>query len=145
MAATFTITVDTKQAAALLKRYMPPESTRRIRAGLTEAALYLERQVVRRTPKKTGALAASIHGRVVGPFSAEVKTSLEYGSIVEEGSRPHAIVPRRAKVLAFDAGGGRVFVRRVRHPGTKGRHMFRDAAAASGSAVAGIVSRHLGA
>jgi hypothetical protein len=145
MAAGFSVTVDIRQAAALLKRWQAPELHRRLRAGLTEAALYVERQVVRRTPKKTGALAASIHGRTIGPLSAEVTTSLHYGPHVEYGTRAHTIVPRSGRFLAFDTSGGRVFARRVRHPGTKGRHMFRDAAQASQGPVAGIITRRLAA
>jgi len=58
---------------------------------------------------------------------------------VDQGTKPHAIRPRRAKLLAFQAGyqaktrvgsiiaraggtsGPRVFAREVQHPGTKAR------------------------
>jgi hypothetical protein len=134
MAAGFSVQVDIRAAAALLKRWQAPELHRRLRAGLTEAALYVERQVVR-----------SIHGRTIGPLSAEVTTSLHYGPHVEYGTRAHTIVPRSGRFLAFDTSGGRVFARRVNHPGSKGRHMFRDAAQASQGPVAGIITRRLAA
>lgn len=35
-----------------------------------------------------------------------------------EGTRPHVILPRNAKVLAFDVGGTTVFAAKVNHPGT---------------------------
>jgi hypothetical protein len=38
---------------------------------------------------------------------------------VLDGTRPHIIVPRRAKALRFEAGGSIVFAKRVRHPGTR--------------------------
>lgn len=38
---------------------------------------------------------------------------------VLDGTRPHIIVPRRAKALRFTVGGDVVFARRVRHPGTQ--------------------------
>ncbi|WP_405759431.1 hypothetical protein OG234_13145 [Streptomyces sp. NBC_01420] len=38
---------------------------------------------------------------------------------VLDGTRPHVIVPRRAKALRFTVGGDVVFARRVRHPGTR--------------------------
>lgn len=39
--------------------------------------------------------------------------------IIEHGSRPHIIRPRKASILVFEVGGQRVFAREVHHPGTK--------------------------
>ena len=39
----------------------------------------------------------------------------------DEGTRPHVILPRRARVLRFEVGGDLVFAHRVNHPGTKAR------------------------
>lgn len=38
---------------------------------------------------------------------------------VLDGTRPHLIRPRRAKVLRFEVGGRVVYTNLVRHPGTK--------------------------
>jgi len=38
---------------------------------------------------------------------------------VTKGTRPHLILPQRAKVLHFFVNGEEVFTRRVHHPGTK--------------------------
>lgn len=43
----------------------------------------------------------------------------------DQGTRAHTIVPRRARVLAFEAkSGGMVFTKRVRHPGTKAQRFI---------------------
>ena len=47
---------------------------------------------------------------------------------VDEGTKPHVITPKRAKVLRFNAGGGGgatgdvVYTKRVNHPGTAPRN-----------------------
>jgi len=75
---------------------------------------------------RTGALAASIG--VEGPdiVGDKVVTTvfsggdLKYAAIQEYGgvTRPHDILPSRAKALAFMAGGEQVFARIVHHPGS---------------------------
>lgn len=50
-----------------------------------------------------------------------------------EGTQPHEIVPRIARVLRFPArGGGFVFAMRVRHPGTQPNRYLVDALPAAG-------------
>ncbi|MGX1514042.1 hypothetical protein [Streptomyces collinus] len=46
---------------------------------------------------------------------------------VLDGTKPHIIVPRRAKALRFEAGGSVVFAKRVRHPGTKANNFLARA------------------
>jgi hypothetical protein len=48
--------------------------------------------------------------------------------IHHEGSKPHTIVPRRAKALAFysSRAGGMIFTKRVNHPGTKPSRFLTD-------------------
>lgn len=53
--------------------------------------------------------------------------TLAYAGIIEGGSRPHVIRPRRARVLAFSVDGERVFTTVVHHPGTRAQHVVRDA------------------
>lgn len=82
-------------------------------------------------PRKTGNLGRSIGiGRVTSTY-AETRATASYAAFVELGTRPHTIVPRRAKALRFAVGGnatlsGRprsgssvIFTKRVRHPGTR--------------------------
>jgi len=54
-----------------------------------------------------------------GPFCL-VGSEEPHAELHHDGTRPHEIVPRRARVLRFPAsGGGYVFAMRVNHPGTK--------------------------
>lgn len=78
----------------------------------------------RATPVDTGRLRGAneltpivVQGeKVVGG----VENKTKYAMFVHEGTKPHVIVPRRRKVLAWvPRGGNTVFARRVEHPGTK--------------------------
>lgn len=85
-------------------------------------------------PRKTGNLGRTIR---LGPRSAtsvEIRAggteNVGYAAAVEFGTRPHVILPKRAKALAWGGArtlGGRLragsqathFARRVNHPGTR--------------------------
>ena len=43
----------------------------------------------------------------------------------DEGTRPHVIVPKRAKVLRFTTTAGVVFTKRVNHPGQKAQYLTK--------------------
>ena len=99
-----------------------------------------ERYMKRISPIDTGNLRGSIHGenRIK---DAVIWTSANYARYVNDGTRPHDIFPKRKKALAFAPGGsragvrggmrvgilpsgrvvGRIVVKHVRHPGTKGK------------------------
>lgn len=84
-------------------------------------------------PVRTGNLGRSIREdpiNFVGPFRVEsgVTAHADYAAAVHEGTRPHVIRPRRAKALAFDIGGRKVFATEVHHPGTRPRPFLRNAA-----------------
>jgi hypothetical protein len=67
---------------------------------------------------KTGKLYNS--GKVIkriGEVSVRIET--EYASYIEEGTKPHLIVPRNKKALAFETGKKKIITRKVRHPGTQ--------------------------
>lgn len=95
------------------------------RAELREAA----RQVVNRAkvlaPVDTGRLRASIRADPPRIFSLRgsvtVGSDVEYAAMVNDGTRPHVIRPRNARVLRFRVGGQVVFARVVNHPGTRAR------------------------
>lgn len=85
-------------------------------------------------PRRTGNLGRSIRVGAVSPTFAETVATADYAAYVELGTRPHVIVPKRAKVLAFPAdrasatlsgriraGGRPVFAKRVNHPGTRAK------------------------
>lgn len=76
--------------------------------------------------------------------SFTIATNDEIYKFVDEGTRPHIIVPRNARVLRFATGGspkttpgritagggskgsGVVFTGRVNHPGTKARYFTKQ-------------------
>lgn len=87
-------------------------------------------------PRKTGNLGRTIRLGSVTASSVEVRAggalNVGYAAAVEFGSRPHVILPRRAKALAWGGGrtlGGRLragsspthFAKRVNHPGTRAK------------------------
>lgn len=77
--------------------------------------------------KRTGQLHASQSVRPsMGATSAKIELRYDapQAEYTNDGTRPHVIVPKRAKVLAFTVNGRRVFARRVNHPGNKGTHWF---------------------
>lgn len=47
-----------------------------------------------------------------------IENAKDYAAPVHEGSRPHKIVPRKAKALKFNVGGRTIFAKSVWHPGT---------------------------
>jgi HK97 gp10 family phage protein len=116
------------------------------RDALVAAGREMERTAAQLVPVRTGALKQSIYSRVVGEV-LHFGAAKGYAGYVEYGTRPHEILPVRAKVLRFEVRGraeavvrrgrritiyrgrgGRiarevnvVFARRVMHPGTWGR------------------------
>lgn len=114
------------------------------------AVRFVEADLDRRTPRRSGALARSKRVRTsVG--STLISTRIEYlapqAAFTDRGTRRHIIRARPGRVLAFRPGqpgaspvgmrtlrgrprargGPVVFARFVRHPGTKGTRWFRGA------------------
>ncbi|MFJ8301600.1 HK97 gp10 family phage protein [Streptomyces sp. NPDC094447] len=95
------------------------------------------RQVVARAkilaPVDTGRLRASIRVErrsILGLRQRwTVGSDVEYAPMVNDGTRPHIIRPKRAKALKFTVGGKTVYAKVVRHPGTRG-NPFLDKALA---------------
>ena len=115
----------------LQKRLAAMQNTKQ-QLGLVALAAVQEAKGL--VPRRTGNLARTIRVGRVTDTSAEVlaggRNAVGYAAAVEFGTRPHLIVPRRAKVLAWGGArtlGGRLrkgarathFARRVNHPGTK--------------------------
>jgi hypothetical protein len=77
----------------------------------------------------TGRLRASIHMRHLRSAAGqyiEVGSSVRHALAHHEGTRPHMIVPNRARVLRFSAGGRVVYTHMVRHPGTRPNKYLTD-------------------
>jgi len=79
--------------------------------------------------KDTGRLVASIHSRHLrdsrGQF-VRVGSNVSYALMHHEGTRPHVIVPSRAKMLRFSSGGRTIYTRKVMHPGTRANRYLKD-------------------
>ena len=60
--------------------------------------------------------------RTVGLLSVAVTNPVPLATWVEDGTRPHDIVPTTKKALHWGGPGGDVFATRVQHPGTPGKH-----------------------
>jgi len=71
-------------------------------------------------PERTGFLKTTI-GADFTPEGFTVYPGASYALVVEEGSKPHEILPRFAKALAFEWKGAIRFFKRVQHPGFPGR------------------------
>ena len=70
----------------------------------------------------TYGLRNSLFSRQIDKMSMEIGSNSLIGVFVHQGTKPHEILPVRAKALRFRVGGmhGRfIFARRVWHPGTK--------------------------
>lgn len=66
--------------------------------------------------------------RVSGEVVAEVGSEQPYALVHHEGSKPHTIFPKKAKVLRFTTkSGDTVFASSVNHPGTKANKFLTDA------------------
>ncbi len=72
-------------------------------------------------------LRGSIRKGVNGPLDVFVIASAKHAVYVEEDTRPHAIVARRAPFLVFRVKGKWFRKKRVKHPGTTGKHFMRIA------------------
>lgn len=106
-----------------------------IRAAMGRATALLEKEVAQRTPVDTGRLRSSIGSEVTGLGSnlvGSVGSNVVYAPYVEHGTRAHwppiaamATWARRHGMTAYLAA------RSIALRGTKGVHMFRDAAEAN--------------
>jgi len=77
-------------------------------------------EMKRQAPERTGFLKTTI-GADFTPEGFTVYPGVSYAWIVEHGSKPHEIVARYARALAFDWKGAMRFFKRVQHPGFPGR------------------------
>jgi hypothetical protein len=88
---------------------------------------------------RTGMLRRSIlRGPVAGSFASgtlavdtKAGIGMSYGVFIHDGTRPHVIEAKRRKSLRFVVGGGFIFARSVRHPGTQPRPFMQEAVRAS--------------
>ena len=110
------------------------------RIGVGEAARVAFRSAKDTTlfRDRTGKLRGSLEVVDTGTYSKRLIARAEHGVYVNEGTRPHEIVPRKGKMLRFVVAGSVVFAKKVNHPGTAKRP-FMDNAAAAGSQAMRLV------
>lgn len=117
----FSVLIDTRQFESDMGRFLVD-----LRVTSTEALREMGRVTAERISRRyyvnrTGKLTNSIEHHSTGDLSWRVKASAPYAHFVDVGTKPHRIVAKRGKVLAFYWGkmGEWVFFRGVNHPGTK--------------------------
>ena len=139
-----------------------PVAMRRITGNVGD---FMEREVKRNTPvdtsafrdpngRKRGTLRASIkrgpitRDRARDAYVVRVTTDDPIAEFVEWNTKPHRIRPRKpGGTLAFrnQKTGGMIFAKGVKHPGTKGAHMFALGAAKTEASVGEIARPALSA
>jgi hypothetical protein len=108
------VTVDPGVIARILRR----------RGGVAERRLRAKTRRVASiaAAEAPGSMGAHVDWRVeAGPRGLRGVITCDHPAVhfVLRGTRPHIIRPRRAKALRFEVGGGVVFAKVVRHPGTR--------------------------
>lgn len=84
-----------------------------------EAGKVIRNTEVKQAPHATGNLQRSIKLNFF-PIGVEIYPTANYASLVVSGTRPHEILPRRAKALRFRGKDGAWhYAKRVMHTGTK--------------------------
>lgn len=105
---------------------------RALQVKITRLTLLLENRV--KTQKLSGQVLNRVTGRLMASIGRDVvvKPNTVYGRVFSSGdvkyaaihefggqTAPHLILPKKASVLSFTAGGKTVFARKVNHPGSK--------------------------
>lgn len=124
-----TITLRQRELDQLLKS---PRGTvgQHMQATGTKVTREAQRLAGSKLKRHTGRYQGGFRSRTIssskGP-RVRVENSAPYAGIIEKGSRPHIILPRRGRVLRFDVDGKTVFARRVDHPGTRAYRILETA------------------
>lgn len=109
------------------------QQARRTVDALQDAALHAPRvaaqegaaeaQKVGQFKDRTGRLRSGIVARFVRGSESSVTWQIlsraPYSKFVEQGTRPHVILPRNAKALRFVINGQVIFAKKVNHPGSR--------------------------
>lgn len=96
-----------------------------IRRRATALSILAKSQVGVKSKKLRHSIRKNMLEAKHGPM-AEVGSNLDYALLHHEGSKPHQIRPKRAKVLRFKSRGRIVYAHSVMHPGTKPNRYLSD-------------------
>lgn len=105
----------------------PTIATAEFGRAIERTAFKIEGDAKRNAPVNKGSgggnLRQSISSRMTGKASAAIESKAKYSSYVDQGTKPHIIITRNAKVLA-NHRTGQIFGRVVKHPGTRAQPYF---------------------
>lgn len=109
-----------------------PEATRRhLRIGLKESMEEVKEQAqkVHKFTSQTGSAESAVSARFEEPMTGVIylDPAKPVASMIHQGTRAHAIFPRRKKMLRWATPGGFAFAKGVWHPGTKPDPFLFDA------------------
>ena len=114
-----TISVDTSG----FENLSPDKVTEATAKGMGYAAQEMVRTLMMNSPLDHGLLKSWFIDSLTDD-EAVIKTPAEYASYVNDGTGPYIIEPVSAKALYWE--GADHPVKRVHHPGIKGRHFVED-------------------
>jgi len=138
------LTVDLVGFQRLLATMDKMSSQTALAGASRELGLLLQRNIVKFTPVKTGGAKNAVQLQSANARGAVVVGAIGYWPSLNNGSRPHVIRPKHAKVLAFKGSDGTVFAKMVNHPGTRGVRAFEKGVAATEPLVTKVLKKHLG-
>ncbi len=114
----YEIKIDNLQELREAFKKAPEITDKELQKATKDAGKFILATEKSEVPVKTGQLRRSITLEY-RPISVSIYPAVKYALPVHEGSRPHVIVPKTKKMLAFKIGGKMVFAKRVNHPGNK--------------------------
>lgn len=122
---------DVERAIDLF-RQIPEKFDRSMRLAMKKAVRDVRERARREHAfvTRTGVLERAIESDVQDrPLTGYVFVTRDapYGKYVHEGTKPHAIYPRKKRALRWATGGGFVFAKGVMHPGTEPDPFLKDA------------------
>lgn len=130
MAAKVSIKIKNIDAIMLAWKLAPANLVKNVHEAIQKTVLKIESNAKKEAPvnKGTGGgnLRQSIKGSMTGTASGVVEVGAEYGIFVHEGTRPHIIQARNARVLA-NKRTSQFFGQTVKHPGTKANPFLQRA------------------
>lgn len=99
----------------------------KVQDEVTRATYAVEGGAKQNSPVRKSFLRNSIRATIKGKLSGQVAVGAKYGGYVHQGTKPHVILPRNKKFLAWRVGKGYRFAKIVHHPGTKANPFLQKA------------------
>lgn len=111
----------------------PAIATEEYRTALDTIATTVQRKAILAAPVNShisggGTLRQSIKKLNYSPSGFIVWVNADYGVFVDQGTKPHVILPKNKRFLAFKGSDGNwVRTKRINHPGQKPTYFFSNA------------------